>query len=109
MSYVNKYESFYNENYFTNNFLSKLRRLYTPEEPLDEMAELIFVFLIKMSLEHDRYSYYDTDLLLSKTSPSSSIQSSSSPAPRKSTKDTPPAPRKSTKRTPIRKSTINSL
>lgn len=93
-SNVENHEAFYDKNYFTQYFLNKLRSYYEKDE-LDELSELIFVFLIKMNLEKDRFLYYETErmnrLISKSTKTSSTIV--------KKTSKTPPAPVKTTRRT----------
>lgn len=83
-SNVENHEAFYDKTHFTEYFLNKLRSYYEKDE-LDELSELIFVFLIKMNLEKDRFLYYETERMNRLSS--------------KSTSKTPSAPVKTTRRT----------
>jgi len=61
-SKVRNHDIFYDKDLFTKYFLEKFRSLEKPTDESfnEELTELIFVFLIKMNLEKDRYLYYET-------------------------------------------------
>lgn len=94
-SKVRNHDIFYDKDLFTKYFLEKFRSLEKPTDESfnEELTELIFVFLIKMNLEKDRYLYYETMNF-------SSSKSTTLSSPHK----TPPAPTKKTVKTTKRTS-----